>query len=364
MRTARSKCFSAEKALLAYRNAMNNEAKLTKYVKAAGCAAKLGPGDLTEAIGSLSCTHENVLVGMDTSDDASVYALDSTRALVQTVDIITPVVDDPFVYGQIAAANSLSDVFAMGGEVATAMNIVGFDGCHQPRSVLKEILAGGESKVRECGGVIIGGHTIEAPEMTYGLSVAGFVHPQKIYRNNTPRVGDVLVLTKPLGMGILTTAIKADMLPSDAVEKVASILATLNHKASRIMQRYDVSACTDVTGFGLFGHAYEMSADRVSILFDIDAIPIVEEAKALADMGIIPAGAYTNKAYLSDKVAVQKAHRNEIMLYDAQTSGGLLIAVSQNDAPKLLEHLRNEGVEYAAIIAEVKAFYDKPLAYM
>ena len=343
---------------------MNNEAKLTKYVKAAGCAAKLGPGDLTEAISTLNCTHENVLVGMDESDDASVYYLDETRALVQTVDIITPVVDDPFVYGQIAAANSLSDVFAMGGEVANALNIVGFDGCHQPRSVLKEIVAGGESKVRECGGVIIGGHTIEAPEMTYGLSVTGFVHPQKIYRNNTPRVGDVLILTKPLGMGVLTTAIKADLLEAKVVEKVATILATLNHKASRIMQKYDVSACTDVTGFGLFGHAYEMSFNRVSIAFEFANIPILSEAIGVADMGIIPAGAYNNKSYLSSKVHANVPHKDEILLYDAQTSGGLLMAVSQKDAPLFLKHLHDEGLEYSAIIATVEPLGEKPLRYV
>ena len=343
---------------------MNNEAKLTKYVKAAGCAAKLGPGDLTEAIGGLSCTHENVLVGMDESDDASVYYLDEERALVQTVDIITPVVDDPFVYGQIAAANSLSDVFAMGGVVATAMNIVGFDGCHHPRSILKEILEGGQDKVRECGGVIIGGHTIEAPEMTYGLSVSGFVHPKKIYRNNTPRIGDVLILTKPLGMGILTTAIKADMLDTSVIEKVASILATLNYQASLIMQKYDVSACTDVTGFGLLGHAYEMSFNRVTIAFDLKNIPILDEARVMADMGIIPAGAYNNKSYLSPNVDVKVAHNDEIILYDAQTSGGLLIAVSQNDAPKLLQHLRDEGLSYSAIIADIRPLGEKPLLYI
>lgn len=301
---------------------------------------------------------------MDESDDASVYYLDDTRALVQTVDIITPVVDDPYVYGQIAAANSLSDVFAMGGDVSTAMNIVGFDGCHHPRSVLKEILAGGQSKVKECGGVIIGGHTIETPEMTYGLSVTGFVHPKHIYRNNTPRVGDVLVITKPLGMGILTTAIKADMLELKVIEKVASILSELNYKASQIMKLYDVSACTDVTGFGLFGHAYEMSFNRVSIAFDINSIPILEEARALANMGIIPAGAYTNKAYLSDKVNIKLAHDDEIMMYDAQTSGGLLIAISQSDAPKLVNHLKDEGLHYSAIIAEVLPFGVKPLLYM
>jgi len=342
---------------------MNNEAKLTKYVKAAGCAAKLGPGDLTEALGGLSCTHENVLVGMDTSDDASVYYLDEERALVQTVDIITPVVDDPYVYGQIAAANSLSDVFAMGGEVATAMNIVGFDGCHQPRSVLKEILAGGQSKVQECGGIIIGGHTIEAPEMTYGMSVTGFVHPKKIHRNNTPRIGDVLILTKPLGMGILTTAIKADMLEANVVEKVASILATLNHKASQIMRKYDVSACTDVTGFGLFGHASEMSFNQVTIAFEMHNIPILDEARALANMGIIPAGAYNNKSYLSSKVHAEVAHQDEIILYDAQTSGGLLMAVSQSDAPKLLQHLLDEGLSYSSIIADILPLGQNPLLY-
>ena len=290
---------------------------------------------------------------MDENDDASVYYLDASRALVQTVDIITPVVDDPYVYGQIAAANSLSDVFAMGGIVATAMNIVGFDGCHHPRAILKDILAGGQDKVNECSGVIIGGHTIEAPEMTYGLSVSGFVHPQKIYRNNTPRIGDVLILTKPLGMGILTTAIKADMLEMRVIEKVASILAELNFKASQIMQHYDVSACTDITGFGLLGHAYEMSFNRVSIAFDINAIPIVEEAKIMASMGIIPAGAYANKSYISAHVEAKKVYEDEIILYDAQTSGGLLIAVSQKDAPKLLEHLHLEGLVYSRIIAEI-----------
>jgi selenide, water dikinase len=301
---------------------------------------------------------------MDESDDASVYYLDENRALVQTFDIITPVVDDPYMYGQIAAANSLSDVFAMGGEVATALNIVGFDGCHHPRSILKEILAGGQSKVNECGGVIIGGHTIETPEMTYGLSVTGFVHPKKIYRNNTPRVGDVLILTKPLGMGILTTAIKADMLEDAVVEKVAFLLAQLNHKASQIMKNYDVSACTDVTGFGLFGHAYEMSFDRCTIAFEMNTIPILDEARAMADMGIIPAGAYTNKAYLDDKVARSRVHSDEIMLFDAQTSGGLLIAVSSNDAQALVKHLREEGLNYSSIIAEIEPLGLKPLRYM
>lgn len=298
---------------------------------------------------------------METSDDASVYKLSDERALVQTVDYITPVVDDPYMYGQIAAANSLSDIFAMGADVATALNLVSFDACHHGYEVLGEILQGGQSKVIECGGVIVGGHTIEAPEMTYGLSVTGFVHPQKFYRNNTLREDDVLILTKPLGMGILTTAIKADLLAIKAVEKTATILAQLNYKASLIMREFDVSACTDVTGFGLAGHAYEMSANNFTIAFDFSAIPILPEAIEFADMGIIPAGTYKNSDYLQNKVMAKKIYKDEILFYDAQTSGGLLIAVSSKDAPMLLERLKDEGYEYSSIVAHVKKYKDKSL---
>jgi len=298
---------------------------------------------------------------MDTSDDASVYKLSDDKALVQTVDYITPVVDDPYMYGQIAAANSLSDIFAMGADVSTALNLVSFDGCNHSREVLAEILQGGKSKVVECGGIIVGGHTIEAPEMTYGLSVSGFVHPKKFYKNNTIRVGDVLILTKPLGMGVLTTSIKADLLDIKTIEKTANILAQLNHKASLAMRDFDVSACTDVTGFGLAGHAFEMSVKNFTIDFDFSSIPIMEEAKEFANMGIIPAGTYNNKDYLDLHVKVKKEFKDEIFFYDAQTSGGLLIAVSQDDAPALLKRLKNDGYEYSTIIADVKEFKVKSL---
>ena len=294
------------------------------------------------------------MVGIDSNDDASVYRISDDLALVQTVDYITPVVDDPFIYGQIAAANSLSDIFAMGAEVKTALNLVGFDGCNHPKEVLAEILQGGFSKVVECGGVITGGHTIETPEMTYGLNVAGFVHPSKFFRNNTPQIGDVLILTKPIGLGVLTTAIKADMLPDNAVKKVASILSELNYKASKIAREFNVSACTDITGFGLAGHALEMSGGRVTIEFDFNSIPIIEEARELASMGIIPAGSYANKEYVLNQVEIKKEYEDEILFYDAQTSGGLLISINQDDAPKLLDRLRSEGVEYASIVALVK----------
>ncbi len=272
------------------------------------------------------------------------------------MDYITPVVDDPYIYGQIAAANSLSDIFAMGADVLTALNIVGFDGYNHPKDVLDEILQGGLSKIKECGGLLVGGHTIEAPEMTYGLSVCGFVHPKKIYRNNTLRVGDVLILTKPIGMGVLTTAIKADLLELKTVEKVADILAQLNHKASILMREFDVSACTDVTGFGLGGHAFEMSGKNFSLEFDFNSIPILHEAIELANMGIIPAGTYSNKEYLSLHVELKKEYKDEIFFYDAQTSGGLLIAVSQSDASQLLGRLKEIGCEYSEIVAEVKEF--------
>jgi selenide,water dikinase len=322
----------------------------------------LAPGELSHAIGALKSSNENLIIGMEASnEDASVYKIDDEKALVQTVDYITPVVDDPYIYGQVAAANSLSDVFAMGADVATALNLVGFDGCHHKPEILAEILQGGLSKVSECGGIVVGGHTIDTPEMTYGLSVAGFVHPQKIYRNNTLRVGDVLVLTKPIGMGVLTTGIKADMLAEHAVIKTANILAQLNYKASLIMREFDVSACTDVTGFGLAGHAYEMSGKNFTIEFDFEAIPIIKEAIDLANMGIIPAGTYNNKAYLDLHVEIKKDYNEEIFFYDAQTSGGLLIAVSEKDAPVLLKRLRDEGYEYSEIIANVKEFSGKSL---
>lgn len=278
--------------------------------------------------------------------------------------MITPVVDDPFIYGQIAAANSLSDVFAMGAEVVTALNIVGFDSCHQSYEVLKEILNGGESKVKECGGSIVGGHTIETPEMLYGLSVSGFIHPDKIYKNNSLREGDVLILTKPLGIGILTTALKADMLDSITMNKVIKVLSQLNYKASLAMRDFDVSACTDITGFGLIGHSYEMCTEKFTIEFNLKSIPIIGESIEKAEMGIIPGGSYKNRVYFNKHVDFKTHYNNEIILYDAQTSGGLLIAVSQKDSNALLSRLKNEGYEHSAIVGVVKKFEDKSLIFI
>jgi selenide,water dikinase len=304
---------------------------------------------------------DDLIVGIEGNEDATVYRLDASQALVQTVDLITPVVDDPYVYGQVAAANSLSDLFAMGGRVITAMNIVGFDACHHSAEVLAEILAGGASKVAECGGVIAGGHTIETPEMLYGMSVSGLVHPDRIWRNNTPRIGDLLVLTKPLGMGVLTTGIKADMVDPEHIPVIADILTQLNHRASVVMQEYAIHACTDVTGFGLSGHAYEMAGDRVSIRIEYSTLPILEWAVPLGQMGIIPAGTHNNEAFLREQIEIDASIEDPLFLFDAQTSGGLLIALSAAEAPRLVRTLRNEGYAYAAVVGEVVSRTDAPI---
>ncbi len=330
---------------------LNNEAKLTKYVRASGCAAKLAPGSLGDATCHLKSFHTDLLVGFEGNEDAGVYRVNDELAIVQTVDFITPVVDDPYVYGQIAAANSLSDVFAMGADAKTALNVVGFDGKHHSREILVEILRGGESKAHECGAVIVGGHTIEALEMTYGLSATGYVHPQRVLRNNTPKIGDVVILTKPLGMGMLITGIKADLLSDDTMRRVAENLRTLNYRASLIARACNAHACTDVTGFGFLGHLQEMSAGNVTMKVDADAVPFFEEALEMAAMGIIPAGSYANRDFVSEKVrfARELGFEREMVLFDAQTSGGLLIAAEEKDALEMLRRCEDEGIPAKAV---------------
>jgi len=339
---------------------LNNESKLTKYVKAAGWAGKLAPEELNDTTCVLCGKDKNLIVGFEGNEDASIYKINEEIALVQTVDFITPVVDDPFVYGQIAAANSLSDVFAMGGDVKTALNIVGFDSYHHNKKVLKEILKGGEDKINECGGVLVGGHTIETPEMLYGLSVTGVVHLDKIIRNNTIKKNDLIIITKPLGMGILTTAIKADLLDEKITAEVAEILRTLNYKASLIAREVGVNAMTDVTGFGLLGHLYEMANNKFSIEIYFDEVPYIKEAISQASMGIIPAGSYNNKEFVKDYVEFKKklSFEEEMILFDAQTSGGLLISLDEKKAKEYLKIASNEGV-FAKIIGEVKQKDDK-----
>jgi selenide,water dikinase len=314
----------------------------------------MGPGDLKQTICSLVPDDENVLVGFENSEDACVFKINENEALVQTLDYITPVVDDPYVYGKIAAANSLSDIFAMGAEVKTALNIVGFDKVNHTYEVLSEILRGGNDKIKECGGVLMGGHTIESPEMFYGLSVTGMIHPNNILRNNTPKIGHVLVLTKPIGMGILTTAIKRDLLRDSTTLEAVKVMEALNHLPSQLLKEYEVSACTDVTGFGLLGHALETSNENVSLSIDASSVPVMVDAFELADKDVVPGGTKKNLKYLNDKVTyVGDASKYALMLCDAQTSGGLLISMNEKDALEYIKRVEDLTYGYACVIGSI-----------
>lgn len=284
-------------------------------------------------------------MGLNTSDDAAVYRLNEHQALIQTVDFFTPMVDDPYLFGQIAAANALSDIYAMGGQPLLALNIVCFPDC-LPIAVLEDILKGGADKVVEAGGIIAGGHTVRDDEPKYGLAVAGLAPPGGIISNATARPGDRLVLTKPLGTGIINTAIKADLLSPEAAKQAAQCMSALNKEASASMQRYNASACTDITGFGLLGHAAEMAAaSQVSLEICFSAVPLLPETIEMARMGIIPGGAYDNKEYLIGKVTLDNSLRPEeqMILFDPQTSGGLLIAVPGSLADRLVAELAGQG---------------------
>lgn len=297
----------------------------------------------------LKINHENLLTGTNNNEDASVFKINETTALVQTLDFITPVVDDPYIYGQIAAANSLSDVFAMGAKVINALNIVGFDSCNFDSEILDEIMQGGLSKVIECGGMITGGHSIKSPEMYYGLSVTGVVNPNKFWANNTAKVGDVLVLTKPLGTGVLSTAIKSDMLELSEIKQAVDIMSQLNFYAVDAMSDIQVNACTDITGFGFLGQLSEMS--RCDISFEIYAndVPVNQVAKRLSGMSIIPGGTYKNKEYTSNDVNGDA----DILLYDAQTSGGLLLAICESDVQRAVYRLKDVGYEFSSVVGSV-----------
>jgi len=298
----------------------------------------------------------NLLVGRETSDDAGVYRLSADLALVQTIDFITPVVNDPYDFGRIAAANALSDVYAMGGRPLTAMNVVCFPLKTMAKTILGEILRGGLEQIHAAGAVLVGGHSVEDAELKYGLSVTGLVHPERVLTNAGAKPGDALILTKPIGTGVLATAIKAGLL-SEAAERAAiATMATLNGPAAALMASYAVTACTDITGFGLLGHALEMAtASRVCIALEADRVPLLPEARELVEMGLVPAGSYANRNYCSHQVLHPEAV-DPILLdlaADAQTSGGLLLALPENQAHALLADLQGHGVPQAAIIGRV-----------
>ena len=300
--------------------------------------------------------HPNLLVGTETADDAGVFKLSEELALVQTVDFITPIVDDPFLFGQVAAANSLSDVYAMGGKPLTAMNVIGFPRLTLDISILTEILRGGLEKIHEAGAVLMGGHTVEDAELKYGLSVTGTVHPEKILTNKGARAGDVLVLTKPVGTGIISTAHKAEMAEPEILQKAIDSMAQLNRKAAEAMASCRVHACTDITGFGLIGHAGEMARGAgLSFRLFYSRIPLLAGTREYAAMGMVPAGAYCNQSYFDPEVRLsgRVPELERIILHDPQTSGGLLVALPREEGEKFLCLCRERGIPDAALIGEV-----------
>ncbi len=301
-------------------------------------------------------TDANVLVGLDRADDAGVYKISDDLALIQTVDFFTPIVDDPYWFGQIAAANALSDVYAMGGTPKTAMNLVAFPVKQMDLSVLRQIIQGGIDKLAEAGVVLIGGHSIEDRELKYGLSVTGIIHPARVLTKKNLRPGDRLVLTKPLGTGIVNTAIKAGMASAELTDKATHLMASLNRTAAGIMSSFDVSACTDVTGFGLLGHLAEMvCGSGMSVRVFSQQMPVIPEALEFAAMGLIPAGAYKNREFRESMIefaeTVSRSRRD--VLVDPQTSGGLLISVAAHQGDNLVAALKDAGIGDAAQIGDI-----------
>ncbi len=298
------------------------------------------------------------MIGLDHPDDAGVYRVSNDLALIQTVDFFTPVVDDPYHFGLIAAANALSDVYAMGGIPKTAMNLVGFPADRIDISVLRQILQGGIDKIKEAGVVLVGGHTIEDVELKYGLSVTGFIHPDKVLKKKNLKSGDSLILTKPLGTGIVNTAIKGGVASDEITEHVTQIMAALNKEAAEIMVQYPVHACTDITGFGLLGHIAEMVEDsRVGVRIDSEKVPVIPGALELAKMGLIPAGTYKNRDFRESMIEMDASVSRPVqdILFDPQTSGGLLICIDKESAVPLLGVLHEGGEKSSAIIGEVLA---------
>jgi len=333
--------------------------RLTSLAKRAGCAAKHPPGYLFPLVGALpAVTDPNVLVGSATADDAAVYRLTDELALVLTTDFFTPVVDAPYDFGRVAAANALSDVYAMGGRPIAALNLVGFPDATLEASVLGDILRGGADVARLAGIDIVGGHTIKTDEPIYGLAVTGLVHPGRVVTNAGARPGDVLVLTKPIGVGIITTASKQDADTLGAIAEAIELMVTLNRAACDAMLEVGVHAATDVTGFGLLGHLRNVTkASGCAATVFMERVPVLQAARAYVDEGIAPGGTHANRRFLADSVAYAAGvdEAAQLLLCDAQTSGGLLIAVAPERAESLVDALRRAGTPCAAVIGRVEA---------
>lgn len=332
--------------------------RLTDYVTSGGCACKIGPHILDRVLKSVtSVTNDNVLADMTGADDAGIYKLSDSIALVQTLDFFTPVVNDPTLFGKIAAANALSDVYAMGGTPLTAMNIVGFPVPLVEQGVLTDVLNGAAEIVAETGAAIVGGHSIENKEPIFGMSITGQVNPNSIWKNKGAQVGDVLILTKRIGTGLMNNALKADIFPNGTAQAIQS-MSTLNRVAAEVAHNYTIHACTDVTGFSLMGHSVEMaSASHVTIHIKASSIPLFDDVIAAAQMGLVPAASYGNQKAITD---VQlDATLDEVwhdILFDPQTSGGLLFSIPAYEASDLLHVLHESGIECASIIGTVESF--------
>lgn len=302
-----------------------------------------------------------LLVGTETADDAAVYRISEELAMIQTVDFFTPVVDDPYLFGQIAAANALSDVYAMGGEPKVALNLAAFPDCLDIE-ILGEILQGGADKVMEAGAVLAGGHTISDNEPKYGLCVSGFVNPKSMWKNYGAQPGDILVLTKPLGTGIISTAIKGELASEQEIDTAVKTMAALNKYARDIAAGFEIHSCTDITGFGLAGHAMEMAkGSEMTLILHTGKLPVLPGVQEYAQIGLIPAGAYRNREYLEADVLSEIAGTwQEDLVYDPQTSGGLMLAVKKEEAVQLLERLAEFDLPGTAI-GEVTSKQEKYL---
>ncbi len=342
---------------------MKNTIKLTSLTKSSGCAAKIGPAILDSVLCNLPIfENPNLLVGFDKKDDACVYKISDDKVSIQTVDFFPPMVDDPYTFGQIAATNALSDIYAMGGDPAVAMNLLCFPSCLDP-FLMHDILSGGYSKISEAGAVVAGGHTIADPTPKYGLCVTGFAHPKEILTNSNAQVGDLLVLTKPIGIGILNTAAKAELLSSEKIKEVTNIMITLNKYAKESLKNLNVNSCTDITGFSLIGHSYEMaSGSNKTIKIFTDYLPIIDDALSFAKMGIIPEGMYNNLEYLKDLFKCDNNISQEMkdLLLDPQTSGGLLISMPEKDALEYVSRMELHN-PWTKIIGEVTSKKDSSI---
>jgi selenide,water dikinase len=293
-------------------------------------------------------------VGLDSPDDAGVYKLNEETALIQTLDFLTPVTDSPYEFGLIAAANSLSDVYAMGGEPVTVMNIVCFPSCDLPEEVLSETLQGGLDKIHESGATLVGGHSVDDPEFKYGLSVTGIVHPDKVLTNMGAQKGDAVILTKPIGTGVMATAIKARLASKDNIAESVAVMSMLNKGAAAVMKEFKINACTDVTGFGLAGHLLETAkGSHKNILIHTEKVPLLKDVLDFAKMGIVPAGAHKNRKFFEPLTRIDPDLDRAVidLMFDPQTSGGLLIFLKKNEAPGFVEKMKAKGLE-AWIIGE------------